>query len=185
MALGCGWTQQWVARFGESTAWIMFNVYLGTLFQLQALGLSAACQLQVLPMFTDLPLDEQSLFVATTEHAQLKRFLLALASVLLVCGFVSKMAAVWAVGLDVYFCKDMVLNRPADTGFVVTGIYKVFQSPMYSVGNLHTYALALFTGRWPGVIAAAVYQASIYGFDFLVEQPFIRRTYGPKTTQRD
>jgi hypothetical protein len=48
---------------------------------------------------------------------------------------------------------------------------------MYSVGNLSGYGLAMVAMSWQGLVLAVVFQASIYGFNALVEKPFVKRVY--------
>jgi hypothetical protein len=50
---------------------------------------------------------------------------------------------------------------------------------MYGAGNLHLYCFALFTESIFGLCFALGCHVSIYAFYFIVERPFIRRTYHP------
>lgn len=168
-----------VKAYGEEVAWQIYAVVIGTLFALQGLGFSASSQLQFLPMFSDAPPDAQTIF-DLSNNAEIKTVLIVAVAVVFLIGFASKMAATWVAGLDTYYYKDMFLDRDLGTGFVASGIYSFswIKSPMYGLGNLHTYALATVSGYWPGIIVSAVFQASIFVFDAFVEQPFVRRTYG-------
>lgn len=61
---------------------------------------------------------------------------------------------------------------------MVSGPYRVLRNPMYGVGQLHAYGIAILMSRsWNGLMAAAVCHAPIYVFYFRAELPFIRRTY--------
>jgi len=40
------------------------------------------------------------------------------------------------------------------------------------------YGLALITGSWPGMVAAAFAQAAILGFYLLVEKPHFEQLHG-------
>ena len=51
------------------------------------------------------------------------------------------------------------------------GPYRYFKNPMYTVGNLHMYGVALVLGSLPGLIAAAFDQAAIMAFYRWVEKP--------------
>jgi hypothetical protein len=170
-----------IAAYGEERAWQIYAVTIGSLFACQGLAFSASTQLVHLPMFADALLENQSLFdLSNNSHNGVKIFLLLLSAVVFLIGFGSKMAATWVSGLDTYYYKDMFMGRDIGTGFIASGIYRFswIKSPMYGLGNLHTYALALLSGCWPGIIVSAIFQASIFAFDRFVEQPFVRRTYG-------
>ncbi|MGH2668454.1 MAG: methyltransferase, partial [bacterium] len=49
--------------------------------------------------------------------------------------------------------------------------YRFLKNPMYTVGYLQTYGLALLTGSMPGLVAALFAQAAILLFYLLVEKP--------------
>jgi hypothetical protein len=49
---------------------------------------------------------------------------------------------------------------------------------MYGIGHLHVYGLALLYFSLPGLMAAAVYQLSIYLFYLFVERPAVHKLYG-------
>jgi protein-S-isoprenylcysteine O-methyltransferase Ste14 len=51
------------------------------------------------------------------------------------------------------------------------GPYRFLKNPMYTVGNLHMYGVALVLGSLPGLIAAAFDQAAILVFYRWVEKP--------------
>ena len=92
-------------------------------------------------------------------------------------GLTVKVWATLVAGVDVYYYRDMFLRRPVSK-FVVSGPYRVLRNPMYGVGQLHAYGIAILMSRsWNGLMAAAVCHALIYVFYFRAELPFIRRTY--------
>jgi protein-S-isoprenylcysteine O-methyltransferase Ste14 len=51
------------------------------------------------------------------------------------------------------------------------GPYRFFKNPMYTVGNLHMYGVALVLGSLPGLVAAGFDQAAILVFNRWVEKP--------------
>jgi protein-S-isoprenylcysteine O-methyltransferase Ste14 len=51
------------------------------------------------------------------------------------------------------------------------GPYRFLKNPMYSLGYLHLYGVALFCGSLPGLIAAVFDQAAILVFYRIVEKP--------------
>jgi protein-S-isoprenylcysteine O-methyltransferase Ste14 len=61
--------------------------------------------------------------------------------------------------------------------FVVSGPYKYFSNPMYGIGQLQVYAIAIYYNSMYGLIFGAINQALVFLFYFLVEKPFIIRTY--------
>ena len=95
---------------------------------------------------------------------------------LFVIGFVIKIWSAYTVGIDIYYWKDMFLGRKI-CEFVVSGPYKYFTNPMYGIGQIQAYALALWYGSSIGLIVALVNQLLVFTFYFLVEKPFIKRVY--------
>jgi len=91
-------------------------------------------------------------------------------------GFIIKIWSAKVVSIDIYYWKDMFLGRKI-TEFVVTGPYKFLSNPMYGVGQLQAYALAIWYGSATGLIAAFVNQFLIFTFYFTVEKKFIKRVY--------
>ena len=51
------------------------------------------------------------------------------------------------------------------------GPYRFLKNPMYSLGYMHTYGIALFCGSLPGLLAAVVGQLLILIFCEVVEKP--------------
>src|SRR5205823_10694441 len=65
--------------------------------------------------------------------------------------------------------------RPAPT---IAGPYRWLRNPMYTVGYLQTYGLALLVASLPGLVAAVFSQGAIVAFYRLVERPHYQRLYG-------
>jgi len=97
---------------------------------------------------------------------------------LALAGFGVKFWSTWIVGVDTYYFRDLFLEQ-SHGEFSVKGPYKWLANPMYGVGNLHLYCSALFTESLFGLWYAIGCHISIYIFYFIVEKPFIRRTYHP------
>jgi protein-S-isoprenylcysteine O-methyltransferase Ste14 len=55
------------------------------------------------------------------------------------------------------------------------GPYRYLDNPMYTVGYLPAYGLALVFGSWPGLVAAGFAQAAIGVFHLVVEKPHYER----------
>jgi len=58
------------------------------------------------------------------------------------------------------------------------GPYRYLANPMYTVGYLPAYGLALIAASWPGLVAAAFAQAAIGVFHVVVEKPHFDRLNG-------
>lgn len=63
----------------------------------------------------------------------------------------------------------------------MTGPYRWFRNPMYTVGYLQTYGLALIFDSWPALAAAVFAQAAILAFYVLVEKPHFEQLLARQT----
>ena len=101
--------------------------------------------------------------------------LMVVGTVLVVVGLGTKLWARATVGAGAYYWRDFFFsaNGPA----VTSGPYAFLRNPMYTVGYLQTYGVALITGSLPGLIAAAIDQAGILAFYRLVERPHVERLH--------
>jgi protein-S-isoprenylcysteine O-methyltransferase Ste14 len=106
-------------------------------------------------------------------HEKLLRIILA---IMFVFGFLVKIWSARVVSIDIYYWKDMFLGRKI-CNFVETGPYKYFNNPMYGAGQIQGYALAVWYGSMPGLIAVSLNQLLIFSFYFAVEKKFIERVY--------
>jgi hypothetical protein len=161
MTLGGFLRRKMVRRLGEERAYAWFEVMLGVALLNQCL-----CQAALIRAYP------------TSLSLAIPAPLLQLLSLLMVLmGFSWKIWAACLTGLDIYYCRDMFLGRAIrgmeEGPLVVTGPYKVSDNPMYGIGNLQGYGSALGCGSLHGLILAAFFQASIYGFYFLFERPFV------------
>jgi protein-S-isoprenylcysteine O-methyltransferase Ste14 len=104
---------------------------------------------------------------------------IGLGATLCLIGFGTKIWAARTLGARAYYWHNFFMPKP----FVPPdppGPYRYLKNPMYTVGYLHTYGLALLLGSLPGFLAAAIAQASILVFHHLVEKPhFELLTGGP------
>jgi protein-S-isoprenylcysteine O-methyltransferase Ste14 len=101
---------------------------------------------------------------------------MAIVVILFVVGLVVKIWSAYVVGIPIYYWKDMFLGRKV-SDFVVTGPYKYFSNPMYGIGQLQVYAIAIYYNSIYGLIFGAINQALVFLFYFAAEKPFIYRTY--------
>jgi protein-S-isoprenylcysteine O-methyltransferase Ste14 len=103
--------------------------------------------------------------------------LVALGAVLGAIGIGMKLWARAVTGSDRYYWGDFF--TVADSPLKLTaGPYRYFKNPMYTVGNLHVWGLALGVASLPGLIAALLDQVAILVFNRVVEQPHVTGRYG-------
>jgi len=95
-------------------------------------------------------------------------------AVLVIVGIATKVWARATLGGDAYYWADFLVDTPSVIA-VRAGPYRFLKNPMYTVGYLHTYGLALVTASLPGIVAAAFDQAAILAFYGLVEKPHFDR----------
>jgi len=103
-------------------------------------------------------------------------------AILVLVGFGTKVWARATVGAGAYYWRDFFF--PIDRPVVTSGPYAFLKNPMYTVGYLQTYGLALVTASLPGLIAAAIDQAGILLFYQLVERPHVERMHRPGDSVR-
>ena len=95
-------------------------------------------------------------------------------------GLIGVGAKVWAartLGGDAYYWRNFFVPE-SGTGPASAGPYRFISNPMYTVGYLQTYGLALILRSFPGIIAAGFSQAAILVFYLAVERPHFRRLHG-------
>ena len=102
--------------------------------------------------------------------------LFVIGALLVIIGLGTKLWAARTLGSDAYYWHNF-FEPDVAIGPVSTGPYRFISSPMYTVGYLQTYGLALITRSFPGLIAAAFSQGAILAFYFLVEKPHFRRLH--------
>jgi protein-S-isoprenylcysteine O-methyltransferase Ste14 len=98
-------------------------------------------------------------------------------AVLAIVGLGTKLWAARTLGGDAYYWHNF-FEPDAAIGPVYDGPYRFVTSPMYTIGYLQTYGLALILRSWPGLIAAAFDQAAILTFYFTIEKPHFQRLHG-------
>jgi hypothetical protein len=108
--------------------------------------------------------------------------LVLIGATLIVVGLAVKLWAREAVGHANYYWRDFFGTPPAPRE--LGGPYRFLSSPMYTVGNLHLWGIALAAASLPGLIAAAFSHAAILVFNRVVEQPQVRVMYGSHNQSR-
>ena len=101
---------------------------------------------------------------------------IVIGAVLVIIGLATKLWAARTLGSNAYYWHNF-FDPEAAIGPVSTGPYRFISSPMYTVGYLPTYGLALIFQSFPGLIAAVFSQAAILTFHFLVENPHFQRLH--------
>jgi protein-S-isoprenylcysteine O-methyltransferase Ste14 len=96
--------------------------------------------------------------------------------ILVIIGLATKLWAARTLGSDAYYWHNF-FDPDVAIGPVSTGPYRFMSSPMYTIGYLPTYGLALILRSLPGLIAAAFLQAAILTFYLLIEKPHFRRLH--------
>ena len=95
---------------------------------------------------------------------------------LIIAGLGTKFWAARTLGSEAYYWYNF-FEPDAAIGPVSSGPYRFFSSPMYTIGYLQTYGLALLLRSFPGLIAAVFSQAAILTFYLLIEKPHFQRLH--------
>jgi protein-S-isoprenylcysteine O-methyltransferase Ste14 len=103
---------------------------------------------------------------------------LAVGAALVIAGLGTKLWAARTLGSGAYYWLNFFAPEAAGKP-VTTGPYRFVSNPMYTIGYLQTYGLALITRSLPGLIAAVFSQAAILIFYFVVEKPHFTRLHRP------
>lgn len=103
-------------------------------------------------------------------------------ALLIAVGVSIRLWATMRLGSAAYYWHDFfaVDNRVVPER---RGPYRFLKNPMYTVGYLHTYGIALLCGSWPGLVAAAFDQAAILAFCRIVEKPHFDLATGGRLKQ--
>jgi len=158
LILGTRIKRMMLEKFGETTAIKLYDTICGLMFFNLGGGVGAAA------------------LQATGAMEISPTLKWGLTGLLALAGFGIKFWSTWIVGADTYYFRDLFLQK-AHGEFTAKGPYKWLANPMYGAGNLHLYCFALLTGSEFGLWYALGCHVSIYAFYFIVEKPFIRRTY--------
>ena len=159
--LGSSIPRRLVAHFGERRALRIYECILAMMFIHQGLGVGAV---------TAIAASGDGIMPIARELA------CGIGGMLFVLGLTVKVWATTVVSVDIYYYRDMFLNRRI-APFASEGPYKLLSNPMYGVGQLHGYGYAIWNRSLTGLVAIAVCHALIYVFYYAVERPFVRRIY--------
>jgi hypothetical protein len=156
-----GFRLKLIKKIGEEGAYLKYEAFLAFAFFHNGIGsgfisqTSAGCC-----FFLNIPVEVT----------------MVLAAVLFTTGWVIKIWSAYVVGIPIYYWKDMFLGKKV-SDFSVTGPYKYFNNPMYGIGQLQIYGIAIYYNSIYGIIFGVVNQMLVFLFYFMVEKPFIFRTY--------
>jgi preprotein translocase subunit SecG len=151
----------WIKARGEEKAFSEFEALLTFVFFHNGIALTHISQQTANTLDT---------------HQQLIPIATLLAALLIFSGAVVKIWSAVVVGLPVYYWKDMFLGRPVGN-FVVKGPYRYLNNPMYGIGQLQVYGIALYYHSAYGIFFAATNQLLVFCFYYYAERPFIQQTY--------
>jgi protein-S-isoprenylcysteine O-methyltransferase Ste14 len=99
---------------------------------------------------------------------------IGIGALLIAVGAWTKAWAVRCLGLSSYTWHDFFVPKDRFEP-CRTGPYRFFSDPMYTLGYLQTYGVALAFGSWYGLAASLFSQASILIVNEQVEKPHFRR----------
>lgn len=100
----------------------------------------------------------------------------AIGALLVIVGLGTKLWAARTLGSNAYYWHNFFEPDRA-IGPVATGPYRFISSPMYTIGYLQTYGLAMILRSLPGLIASVFLQAAILVFYFTIEKPHFQRLH--------
>lgn len=150
-----------IEKLGEEKAYLYYEGFLAFAFFHNGASLTFISQSSI-----------GSGFLENTSQV----IVMAIVVILFVAGLVVKIWSAYVVGIPIYYWKDMFLGKKV-SDFVVTGPYKYFSNPMYGIGQLQVYAIAIYYNSIYGLVFGAINQALVFLFYFAAEKPFIYRTY--------
>lgn len=150
-----------IEKFGEKKAYLHYEAILGFLFFHNGVALTFISQTTSFDSF----------WITFPEP-----IIITTSGILFFVGIIVKIWSAFVVGIPIYYWKDMFLGKKV-CEFVETGPYKYFKNPMYGIGQIQVYAIAIYYGSTYGFLFGAINQALVFLFYFLVEKPFIYKTY--------
>ena len=159
-----GWAAGQRARLGDERGFLRHEGWMAFLFCHNALSIGLACSATGTSPFEG--------GLSTTGWLRLGG-----AAALVALGLGAKLWATLLVGRDAYYYRDLFLGLPPG-GLVARGPYRWFRDPMYTVGHLQAYGLALYYGSGWGLLAVAANQGLVLLFNALVEQPHVTNAAG-------
>lgn len=161
-----------ISKLGEDKSFLLHQFFLSILFFNQALSIAVlpiqeAKGISITPFISD----------AERWNVYLQNFQIAAAGIIIFVSKVIKLLATVQLGIDGYYWKDLFL-RKRTTHFQSGGIYKYFKNPMYGIGNISIYGLALLYGSPLIFMIGIFYHFGLYIFYRFIEKPHMQIIYG-------
>lgn len=160
-----------ISKFGEEKAFTIHKFFLSVLFL--NLGLS------LIPFS---PVEKESNSIALhlsgfqLPESILKLLQTALSYCIIIIGTGIKMIAAVQLGIDGYYWKDLFLRKKT-VHFQSNGIYKYFKHPMYGIGNISIYGLALYYNSFFILMIGLFYHTGLYLFYRFIEKPHMKTVF--------
>ena len=155
-----------------------FVVFSAAVFMLQGMGLS---------LINTIPLGSLSQSLAFIDVWISENILILpayfIGITVMVFGFVIKLWGYTLIGIELHYYKDMFLDRKADVGFVKQGIFLYTDNPIYGLGNLQLYGLAITNRSLLGLVAGILSQLAIFVFTGCGRSHFYAKCTATKTRQ--
>lgn len=160
-----------ISKFGEEKTYMIHKFFLSVLFL--NLGLS----------FIPLSLVErEGNFIALLlsgsllSESILKLLQTAISYSIILVGAGIKMVATVQLGIDGYYWKDLFLRKKT-MHFQSDGIYKYFKHPMYGIGNISIYGMALYYNSFFILMMGLFYHTGLYLFYSFIEKPHMKAVF--------
>jgi len=156
-----GYRHWFIKKWGsEGKGYLAFEAILGFLFLNNVISIAYITSSTPGNIFSFIP----------------REFLLVIVVIMSAVGLIVKILSAKVASIDIYYWKDMFLGRKI-RDFIVMGPYKYFNNPMYGVGQLQAYAIAIWYGSLVGLLIAFLNQCLIFSFFFFEERKFIKRVH--------
>jgi protein-S-isoprenylcysteine O-methyltransferase Ste14 len=153
-----GW---WTRRWGPEGGYHRFKAACTLVMHNDAVSIAMVCWTSRMTLGESVPLAVQE----------------ALGIVLILLGVGVKAWAVATLGKGSYYWRSFFIPR-ANSKYVVAGPYRWFENPMYTVGYVQAYGIALCLSSLPGLIASLVAQCLVLVLNHWAERPHTERMRG-------
>ena len=150
-----GW---WTRRWGAEEGYARFRTACTLIMNNDAASIGLVCWMTRGSLASPIPLG----------------ILEAIGGALIVLGVGMKAWAVATLGKGSFYWRSFFIP-PSHTQYVIAGPYRWFRNPMYTVGYMQAYGVALCMLSIPGLIAALVAQSLVLVLNQWAENPHTDR----------
>jgi len=163
-----GYRKWFIKKWGEEKGFLIYETILGVIFFNNGMSIGYFALANSGNLFKYIPkiIPDISVYL--------------IAAIMFVVGYVVKILATKATTIEIYYWKDMFLGRKT-CEFVVAGPYKYLNNPMYGLGQLQAYAIAIWYASAWGLLIALINQGLVFLFFYTEEKKFIKRVYTKKS----